>query len=225
MRVILIGGGETFETIYFLARHFTARGYHVTVVNPHPNEARMLSRRTKVSVILGDGSEPDALEEAGARRADVILSLAPYDPDNLAACQLAQKLFGVPRAMALVNDPDHEEVFRQLGITEVFSATRIIGSLIEGRTVFDEITHLFPAAEGRLHVTEVVLPEGAPGAGQSLQTLDLPQGALVAAIVRDEQVLVPRGESRLEVADRLILITMPESHATVLKILVGEEGA
>ena len=126
--------------------------------------------------------------------------------------------------MALVNDPDHEEVFLQLGITDVFSATRIIGGLIEGRTVFDEITHLFPAAEGRLHVTELVMPQDSPATGQSLQDLGLPQGALVAAIVRGEQVLVPRGENRLEVADRLILITIPENHGKVLEVLTGEEG-
>jgi trk system potassium uptake protein TrkA len=134
-------------------------------------------------------------------------------------------LFGVPRTMALVNDPDHEEVFRQLGVTEVLSATRVIGSLIEGRTVLDEVTNLFPAAEGRFHVTELVLPTGAPAISQSLQALGLPRGALVAAIVRGEQVLVPRGESRLEATDRLILITTPDSHAGALKVLIGEEGA
>jgi trk system potassium uptake protein TrkA len=222
MRVLLIGGGETIETIYFLARLFARRGYQVTIVNPYPPEAKMLSRQVKATVILGDGSDPAVLEEAGARRTDVLLSLTPNDPDNLVACQIAQTLYGVPRTMALVNDPDNEEVFRQLGIPEVFSATRVIGSLLEGRTVFDEITHLFPAAEGQLYVTEVVLGEDAPAAGKALMDLALPKDCLVAAIIRDGQVIVPRGENRLEVADRLLLVALPENQDQALCILAGE---
>lgn len=224
MRVILIGGGETIETIYFLARLFASRGYRVTIVNPYRTEAEMLSRRVNATVIVGDGSDPTVLEEAGARRADVLLSLAPYDPDNLAACQVAQKLYGVPRTLALVNDPDNERIFRQLGITEVFSATRIIGSLIEGQTVFDEITHLFPAAEGQLHITEVVLGEEAPTVGKTLGELDLPSDSLVAAIIRGGQALVPAGEDRLGVADRLILIALPEKQEEILRTLTGQEA-
>jgi trk system potassium uptake protein TrkA len=222
MRVILIGGGETIETVYFLARLFASRGYRITIINPFRAEAEMLSRRVKATVLVGDGSDPAVLGEAGARRADVVLALAAYDPDNLVACQIAHELFGVPRTLALVNDPDNESVFRQLGITEVFSATRIIGSIMEGQTVFDEITHLFPAAEGQLYVTEVVLGEGAPSAGKSLQELELAPGSLVAAIIREGQVIVPRGEDGLKVADRLILIALPENEEEVLRALTGQ---
>ena len=221
MRLILVGGGETIETVYFLTRLFTARGYQVTILNPYHSEAQMLSRRTTATVILGDGSDPALLEEAGARRADVVLSLMPYDPDNLAVCQIAKALFGVPRTMTLVNDPDNEVVFRQLGITDVFSATRIIGSLIEGQTIFDEITHLFPAAEGLVHVTEVALAEEAPAVGKSLNELDLPRDSLVAAIVREDQVLVPRGDSLLQIGDHLILISLPENQESALRKLAG----
>jgi len=222
MRVILIGGGETIETIYFLSRLFARRGYRVTVVNPYPDEARMLSRQVKATVIAGDGSDPAVLEEAGARRADVVLSLTSQDPDNLVACQVAQRLYSVPRTMALVNDPDNEQIFRQLGITEVFSATRVIGSLIEEQTVFDEIVHLFPAAEGQLHVSELVLDEEAPAAGKSLAELAMPKDSLVAAIIRDGQVIVPRGQDRLQVADRLILIAVPENQEEIFCLLTGK---
>jgi trk system potassium uptake protein TrkA len=224
MRIIVIGGGETIETVYFLARLFSRRGDQVTVVNPYPAEAQMLARQVKATVILGDGSDPTVLEEAGARRADVLLSLTPHDPDNLVACQIAQKLYGVRRTLALVNDPDNEEVFRQLGITEVFSATRVIGSLIEGQTLFDEIIHLFPAAEGRLYVTEVVLHGKAPAIAKTLQDLDLPEESLVAAIIRDQKVIVPGAGHQLQAADRLIVIALPENQQKILRTLTGEEA-
>jgi len=225
MRVILLGGGETVETIYFLARLFVRRGYDVTIIDPHPAEAQMLARRVEARVLLGDGSDPAILEEAGARQADLVLSLTPQDPDNLVACQVAQKLYGVPRTLALVNDPENEQVFRQLGITEVFSSTKVIGSLIEGRTVFDEITQLFPANEGRHYVTEVVLDQDAPGIDKTLQELDLPADSLVIAIIRDGKVVVPGAEDRLQIADRLIAIALPEHHEALLRALAGEEEA
>jgi trk system potassium uptake protein TrkA len=223
MKIILIGGGETIETVYYLARLFEQRAYQVTVIDDSPEEARDLARRVKATVLVGDGSDPVLLEEAGARRADVLLSLTGHDPDNLVACQMAKRLFGVPRTMALVNDPDNEGVFAKLGIDLVFSATRIIGSLIEGQTVFDEIVHLFPAAEGKLNVTEVVLRATAPVAGMSLQEIELPPDSLVASIIRDGQVTVPRGDSELRAADRLILITLPENQEQVMNILTGPE--
>lgn len=222
MRVILIGGGETIETIYFLARLFAGRGYQVAIVNPDPAEARMLSRQVKATVILGDGSDPTVLEEAGARRASVVLALAAYDPDNLVACQIAKSLYGVPRTMALVNDPDNEDIFRQLGLDAVVSATRIIGGLIEGHTVYDEVRHIFPAAEGLVNVTEIELPANAPAAGQRLLDLVLPAGSLVACIIRDGEVIVPGGASQLEAHDRLILIALPENQEALLHALTGE---
>lgn len=222
MRVILIGGGETIETIYFLTRLFTRRGHKVTVIDRNSAEAKTLSRRVRATIIVGDGSAPDVLEQAGARRADALLSLSPYDPDNLVACQIAKKLYGVPRTMALVNDPDNEDVFRRLGISIVFSATRIIGGLIESHTVNDEITHLFPAAEGRAQVVDVELTARSPAAGKCLRELELPVSSMVACIIRGEDIMVPREDSRVLPSDHLILIMRPDDRDEVLSRLTGE---
>jgi trk system potassium uptake protein len=223
MRLILIGGGETIETVYFLAKYFVGQGYHLTIVSPQPSEARILARRVKATVIAGDGSNPAILEEAGARQADVVLALGAYDPDNLVTCQVAQKLFGVPRTLALANDPDNEEVFHRLGISQVFSATQVIGTLIRGQTTFEEIIKAIPVAEGQVQVTEIVLNENSPAAGASLAGLPLPAQCLVAAILRGGQLHVAGGQSQLQVGDRLIVISSPESHQEALHVLAGED--
>ena len=117
MKVILIGGGKL---VYFLVRQFASKGYHLTIINQDAVEAKALARQLKATVILGDGSDPGMLKEAGAYQADIVLSLTPHDQDNLVACQIAQKRYGVPRTIALVNDPDYQEVFQQLGVTVAF---------------------------------------------------------------------------------------------------------
>lgn len=136
MRIILIGGNKT---TYFLARTFSSKGYHLAIINKDPAEAKWLSEQVKALVILGDGSDPAILEQAGARRADVVISLTPQDEDNLIACQIARQMYGVPRTMALVNDPDNEAIFAQLGVTTTFSATRMIAALIERQTGLEDV--------------------------------------------------------------------------------------
>jgi trk system potassium uptake protein TrkA len=220
LKVILIGEGKT---VYFLAKRFASKGYYLTIISRDPAEATVLSRQVRATVLVGDGSDPAVLEEAGVRQADVVLSLTPLDQDNLVACQIAQQMFGVPRTIALVNDPDHEAVFRQLGLTTAISTTQIITSLIEQKAGFEDITNLIPVAEGKVNVTEVSLRHSAPTVGKSLRELNLPENSLIACIIRDGQVIVPRGESRLQAADRLILMSLPENYGQALRILTGEE--
>lgn len=221
MRVIVVGRGKL---VYFLARHFSGKRYHVTIVNQDEDESVVLARRLKATVMLGDGSDPAVLEEAGARRADVVLSVTHSDEENLAVCQIAHKMFQVPRTVALINDPENEEVFRKLGVSLAFSPTQIIARILEERAGFEEIASLFPVAEGEISVSEVLLRPDAPSAGRRLQELGLPEGALIGGIVRDGRAVIPRGGTALQGGDRLILIARSQDYEGVLRLLTGEEG-
>jgi trk system potassium uptake protein len=217
MRLIMIGGNKT---VYYLARKFINRKYHVTIINRDVVRAKELAQ-TKATVVIGEGTNVGRLEEAGARQADVFLALTSHDQDNLIACQIAQRKFGVPRTIAVVNDPDNEPIFQRLGITIAFSATRIIGSIIDQETDFEDITALMPLAKGRINVTDVRLDADSPAIGKSLQELPLTDNSLVACIIRDDEVIVPRGATRLQFDDHLILISQPEHQKHDLALLCG----
>ena len=222
MRIILVGGDET---VYFLARQFVRRKFHVTVINRDPARGRELVERTKATVVLGDGTDANRLEEAGARQADAVLALTSHDQDNLIICQIAARRFGVPRTIALVNDPDNEDIFQRLGVQVAFSATRIIGSLIEQETDFDNITALMPLARGRINITDVRIDADSPSVGKTLIELDLAPDSLVACIVRHEDVIVPRGSTQIEANDHLILISHPQNEKHDFRTLCGEPGS
>jgi len=153
----------------------------------------------------------------------VVVALTSKDQDNLAVCQIAHKMFQVPRTVALVNDPQNEEVFRKLGVSVAFSSTQIIARILEERTGFEDIANLIPLAEGRVTVSEVALRAEAPAADKNLRDLTLPVGALVGGIIRDGNVIVPRGDTCLRGGDRLILISSPDCYDRVLKLLTGGE--
>jgi trk system potassium uptake protein TrkA len=218
MKVLIVGGGKT---LYFLCRSFTAKGYEVVIVNRDREECVQLARQLSAMVVCGDGSDAGILKEAGAMGADVVIAITPNDQDNLIICQLASIQFGVPRAIALANDPDNAEIFEKLGVS-AFSTTHIVGSLIEQRASLEQITNLLPVGEGRVNVTEIVLDADSPVAGKLLKDIDLPENALVAVVIRDNQPIVPRGANDLLAGDRVVLITLPENHGPVLKTFTGD---
>jgi trk system potassium uptake protein TrkA len=132
--------------------------------------------------------------------------------------------FRVPRTLALVNDPDNEEIFKELSNTIAFSTTHILANLIEQRASFEEITNLLPVGEGKINVTEVALTEDAPAVGKSLMDISLPENALIAGILREGEAIIPRGSTALHAGDRLILMTLPADHGRILKLLLGESA-
>ncbi|MGW8323509.1 MAG: potassium channel family protein, partial [Thermodesulfobacteriota bacterium] len=167
MRVLLVGTGRI---LYYLARQFSRKKILVTIVTPYATEARELSRRTASSVLEGDGTDPQVLEEAGAYQADALLSLMPNDEDNLVVCQIANRVYRVPRTIALVNDPENEEIFHQLNVSVAISATRILSILLEEQAGFEEISRIVSLAEGTVSVSEVILREDGPAAGSTIES-------------------------------------------------------
>jgi trk system potassium uptake protein TrkA len=219
MKIIIVGGGKT---LYFLSKSFTDKGYEVVVVNRDHEECVQMARQLKALVVEGDGSDPQILRDAGALGADAVLAITPNDQDNLVICQIAALQCGVPRILAKANDPDNAEVFQQLGIS-AFSTTQIIGNLIQERAAMEEVMNLLPVGEGRVNVTEILLTPESPVAGKYLKNIMLPDNALVAVVIRNSQAIVPRGDNQLLQGDRVILITLPENHGTVLKSFTGEQ--
>ena len=218
MKVIIVGGGKT---LYFLCRNFTAKGYEVILVNRDREECVELARQLSAVVVCGDGSDPEILKEAGAMGADAVLAITAKDQDNLVICQLAKLQFGVPRVIALANDPDNVDIFKKLDVS-AFSTTHIVGSLIEQHASFEQITSSLPIGEGKVNITELLLETGSPVAGSFLKDITLPDNSLVAVIIRNNKAMFRRGGNQLLAGDRLVLITLPENHGHVLKMIIGE---
>lgn len=219
MRVILIGDGKL---AYFLGKKFVAEKHQVTIINSNPAEAEEFSHQIKTTVIVGDGTHPKILREAEAEKADIVLALTPHDEDNLVACQIAQHHYGVLRTIALVNDPTYQEFFEQMGVTVVFSATQILANMIEKRADFADIANFWSVDNGQVGVTEIILDEDSPAVEKTLQNLDLPEGALIGCIIRQDKAFVPHGWSHLQAGDRLILISQPEHYKELLQVLTGK---
>jgi len=218
MKVIIVGA---YQTSYYLCRIFQSKGYNITIINRKQEECERLAHNLKATIVHGDGSDPQILEDAGAHTADAILAITPNDQDNLLICQLSFSHFHIPKTLAVVNDPDNEMVFKELGVPAI-SFTRVLSILIEQKTDFENITNLFSIAEGKINVTEVVLNPSSPVVGKPLHQIGLPKGSLIASILRKDKPIVPSGATQLLDKDRLIVVTLPENHDQSLRILTGD---
>jgi trk system potassium uptake protein len=219
MRIIVIGGDET---VHYLARQLIEKGHHVTIINRSVTHSQELFAQTNATVIHGDGSDVRILEEAGARQADILLALTPHDQDNLVACQIASKVFDLPRTIALVNDPENEELFRVLGVTDAFSSTHIIAGLIEQHAHFDDIKRLIPIGEGQVELTDIQLEPTSPAVGKTLVELGLSNNTLIACIVRGNEVIIPRGGNVLQSGDHILAISKHGTNEADLLLLIGD---
>jgi trk system potassium uptake protein TrkA len=222
VNVCIVGGGLL---AYFLGRSLLSKGHAVTVVNADREECSWFARRLKAVIVHGEGTQPSVLEDAGLASMDSVLAITPQDEDNYLICQAAQRRYKVPFAFALVNDPDNERIFRELGVSSAFSPIRILSLLIEQRIGFDDIINLTPLADGKANLTEITLSADAPAAGKRVLDIPLPESCLIVSVLRSEQVLIPRGSTELRAGDRIGIVSLPEVYPKVLAALTGDTGA
>lgn len=183
MYLILVGGGNVGIQ---LAKRLIATDHEVLLIEKNPTHARHLAAILGDEHILqGDGCDIVTQKLAGFNRADVVAAVTGEDEDNLIICQLAKMHWAVNRVVARVNDPSHEEIFRELGIDDTVSATAIIFSLISQQISSDELVPVGALHRGGVEVMESIISSRSPLVGKSVRDINLPQGTFLVYAVRD----------------------------------------
>ncbi|AKI97628.1 NAD-binding protein [Kosmotoga pacifica] len=219
MKVFLIGGRNV---AYHLARRLLNKGYQVVLVNKDEKLNEELAKRLKKAIVItGDGSKRHVLEQLEITSVDLFVALTPNDQDNLVACLIAKRVFGIENPLALINDPDNEIAFKKLGIETVVSPTNILAQAIEDRMFKQQITNLIPTSE-QVSVFRIEMEEQSPAVGKRVMDLSIPRESVIGAIIRRGEVIIPRGDTVIENGDRLIVLSKPTVQSSVFESLLGE---
>ena len=220
MYVVLVGGGRIGRHV---ARDLHDKGHEVTVIERIANRCEQLVVETDVLVIEGDACDVRYLEQAHTDRADAFVATTHEDDDNLVACQLAKIEFGVRRSISRVTTPKNVEIFEALGIEPV-SSTRLISELLENEFSVGELIHLTSLKGGRVQLVELRIPEGpeAPKP-RALKDLDLPAEAILVAIFRGDETLIPHGATEVLPGDEVVALTTPELEPRITSVLLGRK--
>ncbi|PUU88810.1 TrkA family potassium uptake protein [Halanaerobium sp.] len=220
MDIILVGGGKL---IYHLAKKLISKGHFLTIINKDRKLAEDLSREINATVVFGDATNKSVLEDAGAYKADNLVALTQKDHNNLFICKMAMDYFGVERATALVNNPENEELFSTLGITGIFNITDLVSSIIEQSVASDDVSNLTMIEEGKLSIFQVEVSPDSEACGKEIKEIDLPLTIVLGGIVRNGDITIPRGGSKVQAGDKIVIISLPEEQAEAIKVFGGEE--
>jgi len=201
--IVIVGGGKIG---YYLSKELINQDYEVLLMEKDRKRLAFLQSELGEVAFYGDGAEIRYMESAGFSRADVVVAVTGDDEDNLVICQMAKKHFNVHRVLARVNDPSNQPLFQKLGVTESVNSTRLIYNLIEQSIETDEIVPLAALQQGNIEIVEVHVGPNSPVAGKRVNELNLPQGALIIAVLRGGQARIPTADTILTPDDSVVAI-------------------
>ena len=214
-RVMVIGGGRIG---FHVVRALEAEDIAVTVVERSRERCEVLTKELgRARVINADGMDVRMLVEGGIADVDALATLTDDDPTNLLAALLGKRQ-GARKAVALFKRRDLISLVGFLGIDAAISPRLLTASVILKFVRGGRVVTVFELPESEAETLEVVVQEGAPAARHSLGSLGLPRDALVGAIVRGEQVLVPEADTTFEVGDHVILLALPRAIPAVERL-------
>jgi trk system potassium uptake protein TrkA len=216
MYLIVAGGGKVG---YYLTKTLVNEGYEVLLIERDKRKVATYSERFGNVVMQGDACEAAVLDNAGASRANVVVAVTGDDEDNLVICQMAKKKFNVPRTIARVNNPKNEDIFRRLGIDVTVSQTNVILSLIEQEIPERSFVHLVTLKHADLALVEATVGPESSVVGRALSDIRLPSDTVIAAILRDGQVIVPNGATDLQPQDGVIALARRPSEPALRRLL------
>lgn len=219
-RVLLIADADR---AYSLRGVLTGKEYLVTVINPNYQDCLQLSSDTAFTIIHGDGTRPAVLEAADARNMDVAVALTSRDEDNLIICGLCKKSFHVAKTVAEIKDPKKSELFYKTGVDHVVCTANSVAGILSRQDLLAGIVNRVPLGEGRVSVAEIPITEASPIVEKKLWEIDLPSEVVVGCILRGEQNIIPRGDTRVLPGDILLLISSGSREMEAIRKLTGQD--
>ena len=216
MYAIVAGGGKVG---YYLAKELVEQGHEVLVIEKDGRRCQLIEEELGNVVMHGDAAEASTLADAGTERADVIVAVTGDDEDNLVICQVAKKRFKAPRAVARINNPKNEQIFRMLGTDATVSSTDVILGVLEQELPAHSVVPLLRLRHADVEIVETILDEKAPVVGRAIRDLGLPQDCTIAVLIRSGAAIFPTGDTRLAAGDELIALTTSRNEARLRDLL------
>ncbi len=215
MRALIVGAGRTGA---YVAQDLAAAGHEVTVIDQDPTVLATLGAPQGIGLRNGDGCDPEKLEVAGARNAELVVAVTGEDEDNLVISWLAKYVFGAPRVIAKVNNPKNSWLYTsEWGVDAPVSAARIIGTLIEEEARFEELVTLIKLKEGAVSLVEVRITPESAACHRTLDSIGKPSQTRLVAVVRGRELVEPVPELELAEGDEVLALTAVEDEDELME--------
>jgi trk system potassium uptake protein TrkA len=216
-RVLIIGAGniglhvaQTLEA--------DSRRIRLKLIERSRARAEVAADSLKRTVVLnGDGLDVDLLEEANITAMDAVLALTDDDKTNILACVRA-KTEGAKLVVALVNDPSLISLIAPMGIDAYVNPRATTVSSILRYVRHGRIRAVYSIGDGEAEVMEAQVLGTSALAGRLVRDSEMPKTAIIGLVQKGDQLIVPRGDTRLAEGDVLTIFAMREAVAEVERL-------
>ena len=223
MRVIIVGGGNVGT---YIGKELVGAKHQVVIVEIDPDR---VARAEASGIWQGtewlnvDGCEVSEFGLAHPETAEVVVAVTGDDQVNLVISLLAKQEFGVPRVVARINNPDNQWLFNETwGVDVSVSTPHLLTALVEEAVSVGSLVRLMSLEGDKARLAEVKLASTSPVNNKQIMDLGFPRDSSVVAVMRDEHVVVPRGDTVLVEGDEVMVLVTAESEDRVRRLLTGE---
>ncbi|MBQ2774747.1 MAG: TrkA family potassium uptake protein [Clostridia bacterium] len=215
MRVLIVGGGKLG---FNLARTLLEEGKEVRIIEIDRARCEELANELDIPIYCGDGTEVEALADAGISLCDTFIATTSRDECNLIACELAKSPFNVKKTVARVNNPKNISIMRKLGVDFTVSSTVLMAGVIEHEIDGAQVRFITDINNSDVVISEYTIPADWDKSGTTVMNLNLPENCLLVYVMREKEMMIPRGNTALYAGDEFIALTVGNASKKLRKI-------
>ena len=211
MRVLIVGGKTQGQSIAnrLLAKDevrvmFRSAEHQITFIEEDKALCEEIERRFNTPIFQGDGTKKELLEQVGTENIDVVIAASEDDGRNVIVALQARQM-GLEQVIAIVQDPEYAQLLEQNDVVAI-SAPWTTAAMVESLLDRPGLSQLFEFGIGAASVLDVIVPGGSNVGGRPIRELDVPEECVIAAIIRDNKFVVPRGGTIIEEEDQVYFI-------------------
>jgi len=216
MRAIIIGGGKVG---YFLVKTLLEKNVRVTLIEKDKERASQISNELDIDVLWGDGSDLSILQEANISDCELVAAVTGSDEENLVVCQIVKLSFENSKTIARINNPKNIKMFRALGVDKTVCSTEVIANLINAEMESDGIKIIQTFEMGSMVLAEINIHLHHKWLKKEIKDIIMPRNLVVVSIIRNEEVIYPKGDTLLDENDKVVFVCDKETISGLRKYL------
>jgi trk system potassium uptake protein TrkA len=210
---IIIMGMSVFG--FNLASLLVKEGQDVVLIENNMNKCNNIADKIDANIIYGNGTDTEVLEESDIRSAHLFVAATSNDDSNLLASILA-KGFGVSKIISQVNDPNHNQAFKDAGIETIINPELTAANYITKLIIKPKITDLILLGDGETEIIDVIIEKGKY-VNKKIGEVTPDDNFNIIAVYQNGNLIMPRPEMILKPGMRISLIVKTECTKEILE--------
>ena len=216
MKVVIADG---FHEADYIVGLYNNKRNDLVVINEIEDVCHYLSLNNEIPVMRARSTREDELKEAGAENCDLFISLSEDDYKNYVACKTAKQLLGAKRTIARVQNPKNVSIFKSLGIDSAICSTYLLGEQIRSISSVENLINTLSLEDSKILIVEIRITKESRVVGKTLKDINISDLGSISCITRNENVIIPNGQSELLEGDKVLIVTSAENKDKLIDIL------